>query len=57
MEFTRVGAWLRVSAMEPATLTEVVVQGPAHAGEAAFRAAALRKLRYVIGRETRCGRR
>ena len=50
LEFTRIGAIVRVAALDPATLTEVVIQGPAAACEAALRAAALRKLAYVLDR-------
>ncbi len=50
LEFTRIGPAVRVAAMDPATLTEVVIQGPAAAGEAALTEAALRKLAYVLGR-------
>ena len=50
LEFTRIGPAVRVAAMDPATLTEVVVQGPAAAGEAALTEAALRKLAYMLGR-------
>jgi hypothetical protein len=50
LEFVRLGALVRVSAMDPASLTEVVLQGPAAAGEAALRRAALRKLAYVLAR-------
>lgn len=50
LEFTRVGALIRVSAMDPKSLTEVVIQGPAGAGEAALQRTALRKLAYVLAR-------
>ena len=50
LEFTRIGAVVRVAALDPASLIEVVIQGPAAAGEAALREAALRKLAYVLGR-------
>lgn len=50
LEFTQIGPLVRVSAMDPATLTEVVIQGPAAAGEAALRQAALQKLAYAIAR-------
>src|SRR5690606_192896 len=53
LEFVPVGALVRVSAMEPHTLTEVVVYGPASAGEAALRRLVLRKLDYVLQRRTR----
>ena len=51
VEFVRVGALVRVSAMEPSSLTEVVIQGPAAAGEAALRRTALRKLAHVLNRK------
>jgi hypothetical protein len=50
LEFHRIGAVVKVSAVDPATLTEVSISGPASAGEAALRQAALRKLRYVLER-------
>jgi hypothetical protein len=60
IELVRCGAIVRVSALDPASLVEVVLQGPASAGEAALRRAAVRKLDYVlrrraraVGRETR----
>ena len=56
LEFSRIGATVRVAALDPATLTEVVIQGPAAAGEAALRGAALRKLAYVLERRRRVAR-
>ena len=53
LEFVRLGALVRVSAIDPASLTEVVLQGPAAAGEAALRRAALKKLAYVLARRER----
>ena len=50
LEYVRLGALVRVSAIDPASLTEVVLQGPAAAGEPALRRAALRKLAYVLAR-------
>lgn len=50
LEFVQVGGLIRVSAMEPKTLTEVVTYGPATAGEAALRRTVLRKLDYVLRR-------
>jgi hypothetical protein len=52
LEFVRLGALVRVSALDPASLTEVVLQGPAAAGEAALRRAVLRKLAYVLARKS-----
>jgi hypothetical protein len=50
LEFVRVGPLIRVNAIEPASLTEVVLQGPAAAGEAVLRRAVLQKLAYVLER-------
>jgi hypothetical protein len=50
LEFHRIGAVVKVSAVDPATLTEVCISGPANAGEAALGQAAIRKLRYVLAR-------
>ena len=50
LEFVQIGALIRASAMEPKSLTEVVIFGPASAGEAVLRRAVLRKLDYVLAR-------
>jgi hypothetical protein len=50
LEFVQIGALIRVSAMEPRSLTEVVIYGPASAGEAALRRTVLCKLDYVLAR-------
>jgi hypothetical protein len=55
IEFVRLGGLIRVSALDPGSLVEVVLQGPAAAGEAALRQAVLRKLDYVLARH-RSGR-
>ena len=47
-EFHPVGNIMRVSAMDVATLTEVSIQAPIHAGEAVFKQNALAKLEYVL---------
>ena len=47
-EFRPVGDLVRVSAMDTQSLTEIVVQCPAGAGEAVFRQTALRRLEYVL---------
>ena len=47
-EFQPVGNIVRVSAMDTATMTEVVTQGPAVAGEEALKRNALRRLEYVM---------
>lgn len=50
LEYQRVGAVVKVSAIDPETLVEVTIQGPASWGEAALRRTALSKLRYVLAR-------
>jgi hypothetical protein len=50
LEFVQIGALIRVSAMEPKSLTEVVIYGPASAGEAALRRTVLCKLDYMLAR-------
>ena len=55
IEFVRVGGLVRVSALDPATLVEVVLQGPAAAGEAALRDAVLRKLERALARQRDAG--
>jgi hypothetical protein len=47
-EFFPVGAFVKVSAMDVATLTEVSIQGPVHAGEETLKRNALKRLEYVL---------
>ncbi len=47
-EFFPVGAYVRVTAMDAQTLTEVSIQGPANAPEAMLKQNALKRLEYVI---------
>lgn len=48
IEFAPVGSIVRVSAMDTKTLTEIVIQGPASAGEALLKRNALKRLEYVM---------
>ena len=48
LEYRQQGNFMRVSAMDTATMTEIVVQCPAGAGEAVFKNAALKRLEYVL---------
>lgn len=50
-ELRQVGNIVRVMAMDTATMTEVVTQGPAAAGEAALKKNALMRLEYVLRKE------
>ena len=52
LEFHRIGGSVKVSAVDPATGTEVSIIGPATAGEAELRRAAINKLNYVLARRT-----
>jgi hypothetical protein len=47
-EFYTVGPTVKVTAMDTKSLTEVVIQGPASAGEAMLKANALKRLEYVM---------
>ncbi len=49
-EFYRVGSLVKVSAVDPVTMTEVCIQGSALMEEQYLRQAAARKLRYVLNR-------
>lgn len=49
VEIRRVGSYLRATATDPATLTEVVVVGPINA-EAQLRRTVLAKLDYVLSK-------
>ena len=51
LEFRQVGAYVKVSAMDPATLTEVSVVGDPAVGEYVLKRTAIRKLNYVLGRQ------
>lgn len=48
LEFQQVGAIVRVSAIDPVTNTEVVIQGPATAGRVALSRNAIAKLNYRL---------
>lgn len=48
LEFVQIGAYVRVTAVDPNTGLEAVIQGPASAGEAALRHTALQKLAYLL---------
>jgi len=50
-EFVRVGGSVKVSAIHVASDTEIALVAPASAQPEALKAAALRKLAYVMGRQ------
>ena len=49
-EFIQHGTSVKVTAMDPETLVEVSIVGPASAGQAVLKANALNKLKYVLAR-------
>ena len=51
LEFVAMGSFMRVSAMDPASLTEVVVQGPISADRASLADLARNKLAFVMKRQ------
>ena len=57
IEFHQVGAYVKVSAVDPVTRVEVSIVGDPAAGETALRRAAVRKLQYVLARKSGAARR
>jgi len=53
IEFHRIGNAVKVSAMDPTTLTEVSIIGAAAAGEADLTRLVVRKLEYMIAKRAR----
>lgn len=55
-EFTPHGNYVRVTAMDPATLTEVAIVGDAARDRETLRETAARKLDYVLAKANKPGR-
>ena len=53
LEYTPMGRVMRVCAIDAASGTEVVIQGPVDAGEDQLKAIALAKLSYVMNKQNR----
>jgi len=51
VEFHRIGNAIKVSAIDPATLTEVSIVGVPSLSEAELTRAVMRKLEYVLSRK------
>lgn len=47
-EFQQVGNYIKVTAMDPVTLTEISIVGSPAAGKSVLQNNAIRKLKYVI---------
>lgn len=56
MEFQQIGNAVRVTAMDPATATEVAIVGAPSAGREALTRNAVRKLHYVLSKRSAPGR-
>ena len=48
LEYFPVGAYMKVSAMDTQSLTEISIQGPANAPEETLKRNALKRLEYVL---------
>ena len=53
IEFHQVGSYVKVSAVDPVTMVEVSIVGPATASEETLRRNAVRKLDYVLDKRRR----
>lgn len=48
IEFHTIGQFVKVTAMDTATMTEISIQGSASSSEATLKNAALKRLEYVL---------
>lgn len=55
LEFHQVGKFVKVSAIDTRTLTEVSIVGDPAASEASLRRAAIKKLEFVLERKAKQG--
>lgn len=53
IEFIQMGAYVKVSAIDPVTYDEVSIVGDPRRGETALKQAAIRKLRFVQDKKRR----
>jgi len=51
LQFQRIGTIVKVTAIDPATLTEVSIQGPANMPQSALTRTAVAKLNYVLAKK------
>jgi hypothetical protein len=51
LQFQRIGNIVKVVAIDPATLTEVTIQGPATLPQSALTRTAVAKLNYVLSKK------
>ena len=57
IEFLRIGNAVKVTAVDPESMIEVSIVGPADAGEETLKRTAIRKLEYVIDKNRRAAAR
>ncbi len=57
IEFLRVGNAVKVTAVDPESMTEVSIVGPPDIGEETLKRTAIRKLEYVIDKNRRAAAR
>lgn len=50
-EFITIGSYVKVTAIHTGSMVEVAIVGAPSAGESALKAAALRKLKYVLNKK------
>jgi hypothetical protein len=50
-ELTRIGSIVRVTAVDPATGIEAVIQGPAHLSQQELQRSAAKKLQFLLQKE------
>ncbi len=55
IEFYQVGAYVKVTAVDTATYTEVSIVGDPTRSEDALKRAAIRKLEYILERDRKAG--
>jgi hypothetical protein len=48
IEFFPIGAFMKVTAVDVATMTEVSIQGPVNAGQEMLKRNAIKRLEYVL---------
>lgn len=53
IEFHRIGNSVKVSAIDPVTLIEVTIVGPANVGEAMLKRNVLKKLEFALAKKKR----
>lgn len=51
IEFVRVGAYVKVSAVDPVSLVEVSIVGNPASGETVLKRTVIRKLKYVLAKK------